>query len=260
MANFIQKINEQHKKAKLIVFDLDGTLAPSKEDMDQEMALFFRQLLEHKQVAVIGGGKYELFQQHLLAKLGAAEDLFKNLFLFPTTATSFYRYGSDGWQPVYSEELLTDEKKMIFEAFEKTFAELNYHPDDVYRSVVEDRGSEITFSALGQDAPLDLKAEWKEEYGDIKLKMVKILEGYLPDFEVRAAGYTSIDVTRKGIDKEYGIKQINKYLGVSFDQMIFIGDALFPGGNDSAVLRTAVPCIEVSGPEDTKRIIKYLLA
>ena len=77
--------------------------------------------------------------------------------------------------------------------------------------------------------------------------------------EVRAAGYTSVDVTRKGIDKEYGIRQIKKHLKTPFSEMLFVGDTLFPGGNDYAALRTGVDCFEVKGPEETKTLIKNLL-
>ena len=94
---------------------------------------------------------------------------------------------------------------------------------------------------------------------DLKIKILEMLQNYLPDFEVRAAGYTSIDVTRKGIDKEYGIRQIKKHLGIDFSEMLFVGDVFFPGGNDSAALRTGVPCFEVAGVEDTKKLIGHLL-
>ncbi|OGN03662.1 MAG: hypothetical protein A2831_02140 [Candidatus Yanofskybacteria bacterium RIFCSPHIGHO2_01_FULL_44_17] len=260
MTNIPQKINEGHKKARLVIFDLDGTLTASKTDMDEEMAGLLKGLLQKKQVAVIGGGAYEQFQKQFLAKLDAPAESLKNLFLFPTTATSFYHYVETGWQEVYVEKLTDEEKKRIFEAFEKTFKELDYHhPNKIYGELIEDRGTQVTFSALGQKAPLPEKEKWKKENADLKLKMVGILQNYLPNMEVRAAGHTSIDVTRKGIDKEYGIAQIKQHLGISFDEMLFVGDALFEGGNDYPALSTGVPCFEVSGPEDTKKIIGSLL-
>ncbi|MBI2063087.1 MAG: HAD-IIB family hydrolase [Candidatus Yanofskybacteria bacterium] len=255
----LQRINEKYKKVKLVIFDLDGTLTESKSDMDSEMAELLEKLLDKKLVAIIGGGKYEMFQKQLLSKLNITGDKLINLFLFPTTATSFYKYDTGDWRQVYVLSFSEEEKKKIFDAFDKVFAELNYHPEDVYQKVVEDRGSEITFSALGQNAPLDIKKEWKEEQGELKLKIAEMLQSYLPDFEVRAAGYTSIDVTRKGIDKEYGIKQIKKHLGIEFGEMLFVGDALFPGGNDYAASRTGVDCFKVKGPQDTKTLIKNLL-
>lgn len=260
MPNLTQTIDENLKKVKLVVFDLDGTLTASKTAMDDEVVALFIELLKKKQVAVIGGGRYEKFKKQLLDRLPTSGTEFTNLFLFPTTASSFYRYVNGGWTQVYTESLSDEEKANVLEAFERTFKELNYsHPDKVYGELIEDRGTQITFSALGQEAPLELKEKWKKEHSEDKLKITRALQKYLPDFEVRAAGYTSIDVTRKGIDKEYGINQIKKHLVVPFNDMIFVGDALFPGGNDSAVLRTGVMCLEVNGPEDTKKLIRQLL-
>ncbi len=289
----------EHQKAKLIIFDLDGTLTPSKTDMDGEMAELIERLLEKKMVAVIGGGKYEQFQKQFLSVLSktarkpeweqvgksaihlpensraisrgskvgriadlplkAPGDLLGNLFLFPTNGSTFYCYNGNIWEQVYAEKLSGEEKKRTFEAFAKTFQELNYHhPAKTYGEIIEDRNTQITFSALGQEAPLDLKLKWKEEHTAEKLKIAEHLQKYLPDLEVRPSAYTSIDVTHKGIDKAYGIKQIKKHLGIDFSEMLFVGDALFLGGNDSAALRTGVPCFEVKGPEETKDLIRSL--
>ena len=260
MDNLIKDLQKVPRDKKLVVFDLDGTLADSKADMDEEMAGLLKNLLEKKFVAVIGGGKYELFQRQLLSKLNVPAELLKKFFLFPTTSTSFYRYDGSVWNQVYSHNLTEEEKKRILDAFEKAFLETGYrHPEKVYGEVIEDRGTQVTFSALGQGAPLELKDKWKKEYSDMKLKIAETVQRYLPDMEVRSAGFTSIDVTHKGIDKEYGLRQIEKQLGISLDEMMFVGDALFPGGNDSAALRTGIPCFEVKGIQDTKGLIRYLL-
>lgn len=261
MDKLLHAVEKVPKDKKIIVFDLDGTLAESKSEVDEEMAVFIGQLLQIKKIAVIGGGKYESFQGQLVNKLKVSEKLLKNLFLFPTTATSFYRYDDGYWRCVYSVKLSPEEKVKILDAFEKTFSELNYeYPEKVIRQeVIEDRGSEITFSALGQHALQSLKNEWKKEHADLKLRIAETLQKYLPDMEVQVAGFTSIDVTQKGINKEYGIRQIEKYLGISLGDMLFVGDSLFPGGNDSAVLRAGVLCFGVKGVEDTKKLIKHLL-
>lgn len=267
MRQVLHTIQKKHKKKKLVVFDLDGTLTESKADMDREMAALMTELLKRKKVAVIGGGKYELFVRQLLSKLKISKPLLKNLFLFPTTSTAFYRFGPRGhrqggasWRRVYSETLTSKERRNIFDAFSDAFREVGYkHPKKIYGKLIEDRGTQVTFSALGQKAPVRLKDRWKKKNSALKLKLARVLQKMLPEFEVRAAGYTSIDVTRKGIDKEYGIRQITKHLRIPLRDMLFVGDALFPGGNDSAVLRTGIPCIQVRGPEDTKKIIQSLL-
>ncbi len=105
-----------------------------------------------------------------------------------------------------------------------------------------------------------MKEEWKKKHTPTKMKIAKLMSKYLPEFEVRAAGFTTIDVTKKGIDKAYGLKQIEKYLRVKIKNMVFIGDAIFPGGNDYAVTKTGIDYLSVSGPEDTKIIINKILA
>lgn len=256
----ISDIEKVSKDKKVIIFDLDGTLTESKSDIDEEMATLVRQLLETKQVAVIGGAKYDLFQSQFLAKLNASGEILKNLFLFPTTASVFYKFNGNGWEEVYKQEFSNEEKENILSAFEKTFEEIGYkHPSKIYGELIEDRGTQITFSALGQKAPLDLKTKWKEENSDTKSEMTQVLQKHLPDMEVRAAGYTSIDVTRKGIDKEYGINQIKKHLNIVTEDILFVGDAFFAGGNDEAALKAGVMCFEVKGVEDTKKLISHLI-
>lgn len=252
-------------KKGLIVFDLDGTLTETKRPMDAEMAGLLRRLLLKKKVAVIGGGSRETFQSQFVDEIGKTGNL-RNLYLFPTNATTFYRYHG-GWKSVYRQELPPKDKRRIKEAFRAVLGELRYvPPKKTYGEVIEDRGTQVTFSALGQDVVASLGAKgvrlkkaWTKKNTPLKLKIAKLVQKRLPEFEARAAGFTSIDITRKGIDKAYGIRQIEKYLKIPKKEMIFIGDALFPGGNDYAVKKTGVASMKTSGPEETKKIIKRII-
>ena len=266
MENLLDKIQDVPKDKKLIVFDLDGTLVETKSRLDDEMKGLLTRLLAQRKVAVIGGASFERFKKDLVDRLNVSPELFGNLFLFPTTASSFYRYDNK-WIQVYSEEFSKEQKEKIMDAFEKAFKEINYvRPEKIYGEIIEDRGSQITFSALGQDVVAELgeegiklKKKWRDENQDLKLKLAETLQKYLPEFEVRAAGYTSIDITRKGIDKEYGIRQIQRHLSVPLEDILFVGDAFFPGGNDNAALKTGVMCFEVKEVEDTKKLIRHLI-
>src|SRR3989344_5874710 len=111
MSGLIKTTAEIPKNKKLIVFDLDGTLAESKSSIDREMAFFIEHLLQIKKVAVIGGGKYELFQKQLLFKLNTSAELLKNLFLFPITATFFYKYDNNEWVEAYRQRISKEEKE-----------------------------------------------------------------------------------------------------------------------------------------------------
>ena len=256
------------KPKDLIVFDLDGTLALTKAPMDAEMRDLMIELLKAKHVAVVGGGKYDLFKEQLLAPLASApKALFKNLSLFPTTSTRYYRYDR-GWKKVYAHELPAAQRAKIKKTFDRVFKEIGYeHPKKTYGVIVEDRGTQVTWSALGQDVVkvlgkkgVALKDKWKAEYTPTKMKVAGLMAAYLPELEVRAAGHTSVDVTKKGIDKAYGLQQIEKYLHVKVEKMFFIGDAIFPGGNDYAVVKTGVDYAPVAGPEETKAWIRAVLA
>ncbi|MEK7082849.1 MAG: hypothetical protein AAB972_01650, partial [Patescibacteria group bacterium] len=107
---------EKLKPKSMIVFDLDGTLTPTKAPMDTQMAALITQLLAIKKIAVIGGGKYGIFKTQLLQQLQVPKPLLKNLFLFPATATSFYIYNS-GWKNIYALQLSKAEKDKVKKAF-----------------------------------------------------------------------------------------------------------------------------------------------
>jgi len=254
-------LRRDFKNKNLIVFDMDGTLTPSKAPMTPSVGALLRRLLREKKVAVIGGGKYELFRWQFVNRIKFRGGELKNLFLFPTSSTAFYRYDKGHWRNVYSHTLSRAEKKKILAAFEHVFQELNYvHPQKTYgHPPIEDRGTQITFSALGQKTPIPLKKAWNKKYNRLRLRMARLLQEKLPQFKVRVGGLTSIDVTEKGIDKAYGIRQIEKHLHVPRREMLFVGDAIFPGGNDYAVVRTGVDYIKVTGPGECKRVIGFLL-
>ncbi|MDI6737729.1 MAG: HAD-IIB family hydrolase [Nanoarchaeota archaeon] len=244
---------------KLIVFDLDGTLAKSKSPMDSEMVYLLQELLKQKAVAVISGGSYIQYQKQFLSSLNCNNaDLLKNLFLFPTCSTAFYRFENE-WKEVYSQKLAEDEKKKIFRAFEMVFEEIVFIKETRYGEIVEDRGSQVTFSALGQQAPLELKKEWDPD-SKKRLAMIEKLKKHIPEFEIKIGGTTSIDVTRQGIDKRFGIQQIEKQLDIKKEEILYIGDALFEGGNDYPVKQMGVDCIQVDSPEDTKKEITKIIS
>lgn len=251
----------------LIVFDLDGTLTETKSDMKPDMARALAKLLAVKRVAVIGGASRQQFQEQFVRCLHGLKNLLGNLFLFPTTATTFYRYERGRWKKVYAKELSLGQKKKIRAAFNGVFKQLRYvRPHMIYGRLIADKGSEISYSFLGQDVVralgekgVRLKKAWTRGHEAFKLKIARMVQRRLPDLEVRAAGFTTIDVTKKGIDKAYGIHEIRKILKVPIRKMLFIGDALRPGGNDYPAKRTGVQCIAVRGPVETKRVIERVL-
>ena len=242
---------------KLIVFDLDGTLAESKSSIDAEMAKLLDSLLGIVQVAIISGGAWSQFEQQVLAHLSPDERL-KKLSLLPTCGTKFYRYDSK-WELLYSEDFTEAEKKKITHSLQQAIGSLDFKAEKVWGEVIEDRGSQITLSALGQQAPLEEKKKWDPDFTK-RQGMKAVLDQLIPEFSVRLGGATSIDVTKPGIDKAYGIRKLRDVLKIPISEMIFIGDAVFPGGNDYPAKEAGARSIEVRDPHETKRVIEAISA
>jgi len=243
---------------KLIVFDLDGTLAGSKSPLDSEMSGLLHNLLLIVKVAVISGGDWPQFEKQLLSNLSHDKTL-ANLSLLPTCGTKFYRYDSGTWKKIYSEDFTVEERKKVLSALQKVIGSGDFKTDNLWGEQIEDRGSQITLSALGQEAPLEEKEKWDPDMSKRK-KIKEVLDGLIPNFSVRIGGSTSIGITKPGIDKAYGIRKLRELLGISLEEMIFIGDALYPGGNDYAAKEAGVDCIPVKDPNETKQVIEKVIA
>jgi HAD superfamily hydrolase (TIGR01484 family) len=242
---------------KLIVFDLDGTLAESKSSLDKEMSALMYNLLGVVKVAVISGGDWPQFEKQVLSRLPHDERL-ADFSLLPTCGTKFFRY-SGVWKKIYSEDFTADERSKIISSLESAVGKAGFKAEKIWGESIEDRGSQITYSALGQQAPLEEKDKWDRDYAKRK-KIKGILDTLIPEFSVRMGGATSIDVTKPGIDKAYGIRKLHEILGISLNEMIFVGDALFTGGNDYPAEEAGVVSIPVRGPSETKRVTEAIIA
>ena len=243
---------------RLVVFDLDGTLAESKSAVDAEMAALLGRLLGIVAVAVISGGAWPQFQKQVLDQL-PDDDRLRRLSLLPTCGTKFYRREGGAWRELYSEAFSAADRDKIVKALNQALDASGFRAARIWGEAIEDRGSQITLSALGQDAPLSAKSSWDPDFA--KRHAIKaILEPLLPGFSVNLGGATSIDITRPGIDKAYGIKNLREMLGIDLADMIFVGDALFPGGNDHPVRQAGVLSIQVRDPDETKRVVETILA
>lgn len=242
-------VSYQGRDYRLVMFDLDDTLAPSKSPLADNMVALLRRMLGDTLGCIISGGRFGQFQSQVLDRLGVFETM-GSLHLMPTCGTQYVRWSGEAWETVYAEYLSDDEKKRTLDVLETGARELGLWESQTWGPILEDRGSQITFSALGQSAPVDAKSAWDPD-GAKKESLRAYAAQRLPDLEVRSGGSTSVDVTKKGIDKAYGANKLMHILDLGIDDILFFGDRLDEGGNDYPVKALGITSIAVHGWEDT---------
>lgn len=248
---------------RLIAFDLDDTLAPSKSPVDPRMLRVFAQLLSRTTVAVISGGNFAQFETQLVNRLdsysGIDEASLARLHLLPTCGTRYERRENSKWRTVYQEHLDPADRDAALTALREEAMRLDLWATEPWGDILEDRGSQVTFSALGQEAPVEVKQQW-DPTGAKKNALRAAVAARVPQLEVRSGGSTSVDITRRGIDKAYGMRKLAEHTGIALEDMLFVGDRLDPEGNDYPVKAMGVACHEVQGWEDTAAFLEAMLA
>lgn len=249
-------------KRQVIAFDLDDTLAVTKSPISDRMGELLVQLLEKYDVCIISGGKYEQFKVQVVDRLEAPAHLLGRLHLMPTCGTRYYRHDElkNEWALQYAEDLSEEDKATIIKVLEASAKEVGLWEEKPYGDIIEDRGSQVTYSALGQLAPAEKKYEWAAKNVEAKKKLRELVASQLPKLEVRLGGSTSVDITRIGIDKAYGMEKLIQALEISKDDILFIGDKLEEGGNDYPVKAMGIDTIAVESWEETALVLEGVLA
>ncbi|HXY18209.1 MAG TPA: HAD hydrolase family protein, partial [Candidatus Nitrosopolaris sp.] len=210
-------------------------------------------------------GKFEQFEKQFLAHLKSEPAKLARLHIMPTCGTRYYRFQKGKWMQKYAEDFTPAQKKKIIKALSEGIDRFGYREPKTWGDIIEDRGSQITFSALGQDIVAKLGEEGVrlKEAWDPDVKKKKKLRDYvanlIPEFEVRIGGGTSIDVTKPGIDKAYGMQKLLDLLSISKKDIFFIGDRLEEGGNDYPVKAMGVDCMAIDHWQETALAIEAIL-
>ena len=103
------------------------------------------------------------------------------------------------------------------------------------------------------------KQKWDPNF--VKRKAIEaILEPLIPSFSIELGGATSIDVTRPGVNKAYGIRKLRDTLKIAIADMMYVGDAIVPGGHDYPAKQAGCESIRVRDSHETKRVIEAVCA
>ena len=243
---------------KLVAFDLDNTLAASKQPLVPFMGEALADLLGVADVAVISGGDWPQFEKQVASKLPERANL-DRLWLMPTTGTKLYTHHQGTWSAVYAELFDDATKTKIKDAFTASLDATGFKPEQTWGELVEDRGSQITFSALGQQAPLEAKEKWDPDFAKRRVIQADLAKR-LPGLSINMGGATSIDITREGVDKAYGLRKLSDHRKFALDEFLFMGDAIFPGGNDYPAKTMGLDTVKVRDPHETASVIAGIVA
>jgi HAD superfamily hydrolase (TIGR01484 family) len=244
---------------RALVFDLDGTLAPAKDRPTDRMAELFVKLLDYYRVGIISGASFDQFTQKFLSHLrGINERLYSRMLLLPTTGAVIYARRNGRWHIVEENFIPEAERKKIIEVLDQTIGESGIARDASFVNQIDDRKSQVTFSGCGQKATEEQREKFDPD-GILRNKMRDLLVKKLPDYDVRVAGSTSIDITKKNLNKATAMKRIIDLWDLRKSEVLFIGDAIFPGGNDYSVLEAGLIAKFVPNEIETESWLENLL-
>ena len=243
---------------KLIAFDMDGTLALSKQQIEPAMQQALKDLLDVAMVAVISGGDWPQFEKQVVGRLlpGSKQE---RLFIMPTTGSKLYQCEDGTWTAIYADNFDAGESDKIRHALDKAVTDAGLKGERIWGEQIEDRGSQVTFSGLGQQAPLDAKDKWDPDQKK-RRALQTTLKQELPELSINLGGATSVDITRKGVDKAYAMNRLQGYAGVTKEEMLFMGDATYEGGNDRPVPDAGYDTITVRDVRETETAISAVVA
>jgi len=251
---------------KVLCFDVDQTLNVAKTPITPEMAELLNKCLDHFEIAPISGQKYDQFIIQIVEPMiEAGVDLkkLKHLHLFVTQGTRYYVFDDkiSDWHLVYKYDLTEQQVKEMTEAVETAAKELNLWEQDKVAEgdeIIENRISQVTFSAIGQKAGTEEKYAWDPDHKKRESIAARARE-LAPAYEYEVAGTTSINVTLPGTNKKFGMTHLLEELKVKKSDVLYFGDMTQPGGNDYPVVEMGFDTITVRDWEETANVLRGIL-
>ena len=247
---------------KVLAFDIDQTLNIAKTPIDSEMANLLTKCLDYFKICPISGQKFDQFLIQIVNQLkNPTEAQLENLHLFVAQGTQYYRRENGEWRQIYNYPLTDEQVAKIASALESSARELGFWEEDKLApgdEIIENRLSQVTFSALGQKAGTEAKYAWDPDCKK-RAQIVTLAKQKAPEFDYEIGGTTSINAIIPGMNKEFGMTHLMEELGVTKDEILYFGDMTAPGGNDYPVVQMGIDTITVRNHEDTAYALRGIL-
>ncbi|MBR3254157.1 HAD-IIB family hydrolase [Candidatus Saccharibacteria bacterium] len=249
---------------KVLAFDVDQTLNVAKTPITNDIAELLVKCLDHFEVCPISGQKFDQFLIQIVNQLpNPTTEQLTHLHLFVAQGTQYYRYSPEkkDWEQVYNYPLSDEQVAKITATIKQAAKELGYWEEDKLAEgdeIIENRLSQVTFSALGQKAGTEAKYAWDPDHEKRK-KIVARCKELAPEFEYEIGGTTSINAVTPGMNKVFGMTHLLEELSVSKEDILYFGDMTQPGGNDYPVVQMSIDTIAVRNHEDTAYALRGIL-
>ncbi len=249
---------------KVLSFDVDQTLNIAKTPIPDDVADLLTQCLDHFEICPISGQKFDQFLVQIVDRLkDATPEQLEHLHLFVAQGTQYYRYNAKkkDWIQVYNYPLTEEQVEKITDAIRTAAEELGYWEADKLQKgdeIIENRLSQVTFSALGQKAGTEAKYAWDPDHKK-REAIVERCKELAPEFEYEIGGTTSINAFTPGMNKVFGMNHLMEELKVEKSDILYFGDMTQPGGNDYPVVQMGIDTITVRSHEDTAYALRGIL-
>ena len=258
---------------KVLSFDIDQTLNVAKTPITEDVAELLTNCLDHFEICPISGQKFDQFLIQIINPMleyGVSPKQLSHMHMFVAQGTQYYHYRPESddeeydeshWQQVYNHPLTDEQIEKITNAIETAAKETGFWEEDKLQEgdeIIENRLSQVTFSALGQKAGTEEKYAWDPDHKKREQIVAKAKE-LAPEFDYEIGGTTSINAFTPGMNKQFGMTHLMEELGVVKEDILYFGDMTQPGGNDYPVVRMGIDTITVRSHEDTAYALRGIL-
>ncbi|MSR78785.1 MAG: HAD-IIB family hydrolase [Candidatus Taylorbacteria bacterium] len=239
------------KTYRHVFFDMDNTLTPSRSFMTGDMQIALSKLMLKKNVAIVSGSQESQVWKQV-------PGLFKGkISLMIQNGNNAYSAAEDKY--LWERKLSSKEKKEIMNHIsrvQKRYSEMisNVRKE---KKLIEDRGCQISFSFVGHNALLQDKQKFDPK-GNLRKEILANVPLISKTVGVKIGGTTCFDYNQIGKNKGYNILEWMKYFSWRPEDSLYVGDALFPGGNDDTVLGIC-DTLQVSDYRQTLAAIKKMI-
>jgi|688.fasta_scaffold104460_9 phosphomannomutase len=219
------------------VFDVDGTLTPSRDIMNHRFSEWFLEFAKNNNVYLVSGSDYQKTLEQLGYTICHAVK-----GVYSCAGNALYVQG----QHIYSNSFeLTEEEYKFLE----TLLELSAYPERTGQHI-EMRTGLCNFSIVGRGATREQRKTYVQYDTAIneRKNLAELINMRFPRLEATVAGETGIDIYLCGKDKAQIADEISPF--------VFFGDKIEIGGNDYSIALRASKYYKVDSWEDTFSILQ----